>query len=355
MHAKIGFAAPLTGEQAIVGIPMRQCAELAVEEASKANDLPCSVELWAEDDLASPSQSREVARRFVDDPSVVGVVGHKNSGPSGVAAPIYAEAGLTQITPSSTYTELSRRGYATFFRLCASDRAQGVMAARYAVRCLGASRIVVVHDRTEYGRPLAEIARDTLTREEAEIVAFEGVSVGVTRFPELVSLIQKESPDLVYLALTEIESSNLAVQLRAAGVRSSLFGTDGSRESKFATLAQGAAEGSYHSYAGADPQTTSTGRRFVQLFQTRYGHLPVYGAEVYDGVNLLIAALRRAGTTDRRRVLAAVASNQEFKGVTGTVKFEADGERQDAGVTIWQVRQGQNQLLGLARDLISKS
>jgi ABC-type branched-subunit amino acid transport system substrate-binding protein len=41
--------------------------------------------------------------------------------------------------------------------------------------------------------------------------------------------------------------------------------------------------------------------------------------------------------------------------VTGTVKFEADGERQDAGVTIWQVRQGQNQLLGLARDLISKS
>ncbi len=263
--------------------------------------------------------------------------------------------GSLRITPSSTYPELSRRGYATFFRLCASDRVQGVMAARYAVRCLGASRIVVVHDRTEYGRPLAEIARDTLTSEEAEIVAFEGIRVGEARFPELVSLIQKESPDLVYLALTEIESSILAVQLRAAGVRSLLFGTDGSRESKFATLARGAAEGSYHSYAGADPQTTPTGRRFAQLFQTRYGHLPVYGAEVYDGVNLLIAALRRAGTTDRQRVLAAVAGNQEFKGVTGTVKFEADGERQDAGVTIWQVRQGQNQLLGLARDLISRS
>ena len=104
------------------------------------------------------------------------------------------------------------------------------MAARYAVRCLGARRIVVVHYLTEYGRPLAEIARDTLTKEEAEIVAFEGISVGVTRFPEIVSLIQKECPDLVYLALTEIESSSLAVQLRAAGVRSLLFGTDGSRE-----------------------------------------------------------------------------------------------------------------------------
>ena len=105
MHAKISFAAPLTGEQAIVGIPMRQCAELAVEEASKANDLPGSVELWAADDLASPSQSREVARRLFDDPSVVGVVGHKNSGPSGVAAPIYAEAGLT---PDHTFIDLPR-------------------------------------------------------------------------------------------------------------------------------------------------------------------------------------------------------------------------------------------------------
>lgn len=351
-QVKIAFAAPLTGDQSIVGVPMRRCVELAIAQVNETGEASFLYVLQAEDDRADPDMARETARRLVADSTVVGVVGHKNSGPSAAAAPIYDDAGLVQITPSSTNPTLSRRGYRTFFRLCAHDEVQGAVAARYAVRVLGAERVVVIHDTTAYGEPLADVVRDTLTEEGAEVVLFEGVVEGAGTYPETVKRVQSLSPDLVYFALTEIESSILARELRVAGVEATLFGTDGSRESKFLPLAGDAAEGAYQTYAGVDPESAPAAQAFVEAYEARYGPVPVYGVEVYDAARLLIDAASRAGSLDREKILRAVADTSKFAGASGTISFDANGDRRDPQVSIWQVRGGEMQLVGLARDLI---
>lgn len=348
---KIGFAAPFSGDQAIVGGPMRQCAELAVAQANERGDLPFRLALRAEDDEADPAQAEAVAHRFVADPAVIGVVGHKNSGPSAAGAPIYHAAGLVQLSPSSTNPGLSRQGYRTFFRLCAHDAVQGQVAAQYAVRVLGARRVAVIHDQTSYGQPLAEVVQTTVQQERAEVVLFEGITEGATDFSPTVARIRDRSPDLVYFALTEIESSILARQLRAAGSEALLFGTDGSRESQFLPLAGAAAEGVYQTYAGTDPERAPAAENFVREFQTRYGPVPVYGLEVYDATNLLIAALAQTGQPDRARIVAAVAAMTDFTGLTGPIQFDAHGDRRDPQVSLWRVEQGQMRLLGLAGEL----
>lgn len=346
--AKIAFVAPLTGDQAIVGLPMSHCAELAVIQANERGDLPFRLVFQAEDDQADPIQAQAVARRLVADPAVMGLVGHKNSGPSAAGAPIYSAAGLVQLAPSSTNPQLSQQGYRTFFRLCAHDSVQGRVAAQYAVRVLGARRVAVIHDQTDYGRPLAEVVQATINQESAEVVLFEGIREGQTDFSETVSRLEQLAPDLIYFALTEIESSILARQLRAAGVQAALFGTDGSRESQFLPLAGAAAEGVYQTYAGSTPAD----QPFVSAFQARYGPVPVYGLEVYDATNLLIAAVARADRLDRERVWQEVAGMRDFVGVTGPVQFEANGDRHDPQVSLWRVEGGQMRLLGLARELI---
>lgn len=350
--AKIGFAAPFTGDQSIVGIPMRQCAELAVTQANEQGNLPFHLILQGEDDRADPTKAEVVAHRFVADPAVIGVVGHKNSGPSAAAAPIYDAASLVQLSPSSTNPQLSQQGYRTFFRMCAHDTVQGKVAAQYAIRVLGARRVVIIHDQTDYGQPLAEVVQATTQEEGAEVVLFEGITEGETDFSPTVDRIQKLAPDLVYFALTEIESSILARQLRAATVEASLFGTDGSRESQFLPLAGEAAEGVFQTYAGIDPQSTPAARPFVQAFEAAYGPVPVYGAEVYDATNLLIEALRRTGQLDRRQILRNVAEMKDFKGIAGHIRFESNGDRHNPQVSIWQVVQGEMHMVGLAQDLI---
>jgi branched-chain amino acid transport system substrate-binding protein len=350
---KIGFAAPFTGDQAIVGEPMRQCAELAIVQANARGNLPFDLILRSEDDRADPASAECVARGFVADTALVGVVGHKNSGPSAAAAPVYAKAALAQITPSSTNSRLSQQGYRTFFRLCAHDAIQGAVAARYAVQVLGARRVVVIHDQTDYGQPLAEVVRTTARQEGAEVVLFEGITEGAGDFTDTATRVQRVSPDLAYFALTEIESSILARQLRDAGVASILFGTDGSRESKFVSLAGPAAEGAYQTYAGADPESTPSAQHFIREFEARYGAVPVYGAEVYDATALLIAAVERAAASNRRRVLEEVTRTRDFPGVTGRINFDSNGERIDPNVSIWRVEGGEIRLLGSAHDLIA--
>lgn len=350
--AKIGFAAPFTGDQSIVGIPMCQCAELAVTQANEQGNLPFQLILQGEDDWADPAEAEVVAHRFVADSAVIGVVGHKNSGPSAAAAPIYDAAGLVQLSPSSTNPQLSQQGYRTFFRLCAHDTVQGKVAAHYAIRVLGARRVVIIHDQTDYGQPLAEVVQATTQQEGAEVVLFEGITEGETDFSPTVDRIQKLAPDLVYFALTEIESSILTRQLRAVAIEAYLFGTDGSRESQFLPLAGEVAEGVYQTYAGIDPQSTPAAQPFVEAFEAAYGAVPVYGAEVYDATNLLIEALRRAGQLNRQQILRKVAEIKDFAGIGGHIQFEPNGDRHRPQVSIWQVVHSEMHLLGLAQDLI---
>lgn len=339
--AKIAFLAPLTGPESVVGLPMMQIVALAVEQANRRADCPFSMELLALDDKADPGRAQALAAELVADGEVLGVVGHKNSGPSVAAGGIYAMAGLTQITPSSTNSDLARQGWPTFFRVCADNDAQAAAAAAFALDTLQTRRVGVVHDGTGYGQPLADTFGAAVERGGAEIAWVEPVRLGQRDFGDAVARLADADVDLIYMGLTEIESSFLVRSLRAAGVDARLLGADGGRQSPFPQMAGDAGEGVYETYAGADAQATEQGRVFLATFEGQYGPNPILGPEVYDAACLLLDALCRAGTLDRSAVLEAVRQGDGYCGVTGPIRFEPNGNRRDAQVTLWQVRQGE--------------
>ncbi len=335
---RIGFAAPLSGDQALVGVPMARCAELALEHARRAGWLGIPVALEPVDDRADPATAAAAARAFAADPAVVGVVGHKNSGPSAAAAPVYHAAGLAQLTPSSTRPDLSRRGYRTFFRLCAHDGVQGAAAARAAVRRLGARRLAVVHDGTGYGRPLARAFAAAARAQGAVVLGTVRLSPGAGSHPRAAERLGRLRPELVFFALTEIDSAALTRDLRAAGVRALLLGTDGGPDSRYPALAGAAGEGVYHTYAGS-VLAGEPAWAFARACRERFGEPPPYGAEVYDAASVLLAAVAAAGGGGRAAVLQAVAGTDRV-GLTGRIRFDRRGERVSPQVTLWQVHRG---------------
>ena len=343
--AKIAFLAPLTGPESVVGVPMMQAVSLAVDQANATGTLPCPVELVALDDEANPDRARELAGTLVEDRAVVGVVGHKNSGPSAAAGAIYAAGGLAQVTPSSTNSDLAHRGWPTFFRICADNDRQATVAAIYALERLAVRRVAVVHDGTEYGHPLAESFAATITGAGQEVVLVEPIHLGQRDFGQTVKRLAEAACDLIYFGLTEIESSYLTRDLRAAGVRSDLFGADGGRQSPFPQLTGEPAEGVYETFAGVDPQASPAGQAFLRAYEDRFAACPIFGPEAYDAACILIEALRRAGGADRRQILAAIRALPGFAGATGPISFQPNGNRRDAQVTIWQVIEGQMTLL----------
>jgi len=355
-RARIAFVAPLTGPESVVGVPMMQAVALAVDEANHGRQhhrhlgslLPCAVELVALDDEANPARARALAARLVEDGEVIGVVGHKNSGPSAAAGSIYAAGGLPQISPSSTFSDLARQGWPTFFRMCADNDLQAVSAARFAVDRLEAVRVAAVHDNSDYGRPLAETFVSTVEKGGAEVVLVEAVQLGQREFDDAVRRLHQAACDLVYFGLTEIESSFLTRALRAAGVTAHLLGADGGRQSPFPRLAGAAAEGVWETYAGQDAQASPGGRAFLQAYEGRFGgrqhhpalECPIFGPEAYDAARVLLEALRRAGAPERKGVLAELKALGGFSGATGDISFEPNGNRHGAQATMWRVVNG---------------
>jgi branched-chain amino acid transport system substrate-binding protein len=314
---------------------MLRTVEMAVADA-RARGL--DVEVRAVDDKEDEAVSARVAAELVADPSVIAVIGHKNSGPSRAAGPVYADAGLAQVTQCSTDNALSRAGWPTFFRLCADNDRQAAIAAEFAHSHLPSARAVAVHDGTDYGRPLVQAFASRLEALSGRAVTVLAMHVGQEDFSEIVEAILATHAGVVDFGATEIESSKLMRALHAAGATAQVISSEGGPDNPIARLAGPAGEGSIHTYAGADPLATPASRRLVDRCRAEIGETPSYVVECYDAVSVITAALQQGAAT-RKEVRDAVAST-DFQGIGGRIRFDAFGDRNDAPVSLWRVVSG---------------
>lgn len=348
--ASIGFAAPLTGPQAIVAVPMCRAAALAVELYNATRPAGARVGFVPVDDGAGAPGARSAARRLIEAPEVVGVVGHKNSEPCEAAGALYAAAGLAQIAPSATNSALSAQGWPTFFRLCAANARQAEIACG-AMQALRVRHVAVVHDTTAYGRPLAEAARSYVAGSGIVVTAVVELPVGTTDSASIAAVaaaLLAGPVELIYAGLTEVEGALLIRELRRRGSTVLYMGAEGGASSAFVHLAGPAAEGSLHTYAGVDPHTLPAAAEFVRLYSERYGQSPSgFAAECYDAAGIVLRAIDESEAPTRQAVLGALGAMVPYHGATGAIAFDARGERRDAAVSLWQARHGQMETVTL--------
>jgi branched-chain amino acid transport system substrate-binding protein len=353
-RVKLGHSVPLTGEEGVHGKAANCAVQLAVMQANEQGDLPFEVELVTLDDECGTEAGKAVASQLSEDVDVFGVVGPFNSTPAQVAAPIFHAAGLAHICPAASNPDLSRQGWHTFFRVVASDEVQGREAGKCAVHVVKARRIAVLHDKSAFGQPLAEIFAESAKGQGAEIVLFEGIDRGQRRFPETVRRVREAGPDLVYFGLIEAEGSAMAHELRAGGVMAPYLGADGLKPSRYLETPEVEAEGPYYTSASADIRRRPSAVDFRQAYNQRFPDFSdhsVYTVEAYDAADVLLDALRRAGTADRAGVLQAVAGTAGFPGASGTIAFSPAGDRLDPVIDFYAVKGGELTSLGTTWEL----
>jgi branched-chain amino acid transport system substrate-binding protein len=331
----IGFAAPLTGPQSIVGLPMLEVVERAAHDARRTGP---EIKVRALDDEADEAVAARIASELAEDSEVIAVVGHKNSGPSLAAAPVYASAGLAQLTQCSTDNALSRSGWTTFFRLCADNETQAHMAADFVHGRLGNGKVAVVHDGTDYGQPLAEAFVQRLQSLGGATVQMMAMTVGQADFSREAAAIRSFGADVVYIGATEIEGSKLTIALRETGATARVLTSEGGPHNLFPRLAGPAAEGTFHTYAGADPSASEASRRFVARCIEDFGDAPSFAVECHDAVAVVAAALG-TGATTRDQVCGAIKRNV-VDGLSGKIRFDRHGDRIDAPCSLWRVERG---------------
>ena len=340
---KIGFVAPLTGDQAPHGEDMLNGAKLAIQQANAQGPiLPgYNLELMALDDQRNPTQAVAAAKKLVADPGVVAVIGHLNSSCTMPASAIYHEAGVLQITPVSSNPQISRQGFDTFYRTCATDDLQGPAAARLAVRELGARRIFILDDMTTYGRGLANEFERKARALGAQVLGHEGITQGDKDFMPLLTKVKSLTPDLVYFAGMFPEGALLIKQHAEVGVGGLFMGGDGLFDPVLIELATPqAAEGVYLTTIGSNIHEIPTAAAFVKAYEATFGPIGAYSAYAYEATSIAIWAIRQAGVKDRAAVLAAMKTLKDYPGLFGAQNFDEKGDSLVRDIGIFTVKDG---------------
>lgn len=340
---KIGCAAPLTGDQAQLGIDTCNGVKLAVEEANaKGIGIPGSrFEALALDDQHIPAQAVNVAKKFVADSSVLAVMGHFNSSCTKPASAIYHEARLVQLTAVSTNPEISRQGFDTFFRTAATDDVQGPRGAHYAAQQLKVKKIFVIDDKTTYGKGLADEFEKEALKLGLQILGHEGITQGDKDFSPLLTKIKPLEPELIYFGGIYPEGALLVRQARGLGMTTQFMGGDGLANPLFIQLATPEiAEGVYATMIGGDVRKVPTAQEFIKTYESKYGTMGQWSAYSYDATNILIQAIVKAGKKDREEVLRAMRAIPEFSGITGSVVFDEKGDNKNQVIGMFRFQKG---------------
>lgn len=340
---KLGFAAPMTGNQAQYGKDMQNGVTLAVEDFNatrpRIGGREVRFSLVPEDDQADPKAGSVVAQKLVDG-GIKGMLGHFNSGTSIPASAVYSRAGIPQIA-MATAPEYTRQGFKTTFRMMTSDTQQGSIVGHYVVTELGLKRIAIVDDRTAYGQGLADEFEKAAKAAGATIVRREYTNDKAVDFKAVLTTLKRHSPELIFYGGAEAQSAPMAKQLRELGMKSVLVSGEMSKTDYFIKLAGSAAEGALCSLAGLPLEQMPGGPSYKQRYEKRFGGtVQTYSPYAYDGAMAMMKAMVQANSFEPEKYLPALAATS-MAGVTSKlIAYDARGDLKEGGITIYKVTGG---------------
>lgn len=335
---KIALAGPMTGDDATHGQGMKRAMEIAVEDINAARVLgDIRLELAVFDDRSDPKEAVTVANQIISDKSIIGVIGHFNSGCSIPASQVYSRRNLVMITPASTNPKLTLQGLNNVFRVCGTDDLQGAYAANYVFDTLKVKRVAVVHDKTAYGQGLAEEFQKQFAARGGTVTSFDGIDRGDKDFKALLTRIKADNPEILYFGGLYAEAGLMSKQSKDIGLTVPLFGGDGILTNEFVRIAGPASDGDFASMVGVPPSKLPQAQDFVNKYHTKFPGLDVepFDPLTYEAAMLMVSALAQV-QMDRTRLIPQIAGIT-YQGILGETSFDERGDNKLRQVSINRV------------------
>lgn len=335
---KMAVAGPLTGGSAAFGAQLKNGAIQAVEDINAAGGINGKkIELVFEDDGGDPKQGVSIANKMAGE-GVKFVVGHFNSGVSIPSSEIYNENGILMVTPASTNPTVTDRKLWNVFRVCGRDDQQGTVAGQYITKNLADKKVAIVHDKTPYGKGLADETKKALNAAGMTEVIYEGVNVGEKDFAALIAKMKDAGAELVYFGGIHTEAGLIARQMRDQGLTATLMSGDGIATDEFASIAGGdGAAGTLMTFA-PDPRKRPEAADALKKFEEKGVSTEAYTLYSYAVVQIFKQAAEAAKSTDPKKVAEQMRSGQTFDTVIGKIAFDGKGDvnRLDYTMYTWK-------------------
>ena len=194
---------------------------------------------------------------------------------------------------------------------------------------------------SDYSKGLVGIFRNEFVKKGGKVVAQEAYLQKDQDYKPILTKIKAQNPDLLYIPGYYEDVGKIIKQARELGLTIPVLGADAWDSPVLAEQAGALALNNtfftnFYSVEDKNPVSNS----FVEAYKKEYGAIPDSMAAMgYDAANLLVDAIKRAGSADSAKVRDALAATKNFNSVSGEMSLN---EKHDAvrGVVIIEMKNG---------------
>ncbi len=339
-------AAPLSGFQANGGQTVVGGAHLKAEEINEQGGLlgyrvvVRGIDDESDDEVAA-AVAAEIATTVNRGERVLGVIGHLNSGQTGVGMSVYQDLPIVVITPTASEMSLTQSGFRNFFRVNAHNAAQARIAADYLGNTLGVKRVAVLHNDDPYGIDLGQRTAEELRALGVEVVLTRQVGVEQDQYQAEVDALRQAGAEGIFYAGYEVECPFFRNDLRKAGLDHLPFlASDGCFLSATIDDSDGAAEGMYVIGFAPEPETVA-GEDWIKAYQdVEYRNPDTYSVNGYAAMEVLAEAVKKADNFNGPEVADAIRQ-LGFESLIGQISYDDSGDLKDQRLFIFRIQEGE--------------
>lgn len=345
---KIGFNIPLTGDIPKVGESSKFAAEMLKEDINGAGGLEVGgkkymLEFIYEDNEAKAESAVTAALKLIEKDEVLAIVGPNSSKQAVPAGQVCDDNGTVMISPWSTNPDTTR-DRPWVFRAAFLDPFQGPVAVNFAVKTFGAKTAAVLYDLSnDYSKGLAEIFRDVFEKKmgPGSVVAFESHGTKDQDFSAQLTKIIAAKPDFIFVPDNYNQVALIVPQARKLGYKGEFMGSDAWGSAELMTLCGDACKGLHFSTHYAAAGAKGATKEFIDRYNKKYGYIPDdVAALTWDATRVVLQGIQNAGKLtgklrrDRKAVREGIAAIKKFDGITGSMKFDEQGDPVKCAVVV---------------------
>jgi branched-chain amino acid transport system substrate-binding protein len=365
---KIVSDLPLQGSDRVQTEQMVRAIEFVIEQAGgKAG--PHTIEFESFDDATAAkgawdeAKCAENARTYVEDDTIVGVIGTYNSGCAAIIIPILNEVPIAMVSPANTYVGLTKGGPGTeagepdkyypsgernYVRVVASDDNQGKVGAAYMKDELGVTKVFILDDKELYGKGVADAFEAAAQEAGIEVVGHGGWDKDAQNYRALMTKIKATGADGIYIGGISTNNGGQLVKDKVSTVGDNeavkMVVSDGFvLSSLFEEAGAANLEGAYGTAPTFPPdKLTGAGKEFFDQFSEAEAGKPleVYTVYAAAAAQVLLDAISRSDGS-REDVLAKLFETDIPDSVVGPMSFNEEGDPVEATETIYLAKGGE--------------
>ena len=337
---KIGFNIEMTGDIPKVGESSKFAAEMLKEDINKAGGLQVGnkkykLEFVYEDNEAKAESAVTATLKLIEKDEILAMVGPNSSKQAVPAGQVANDNQTVMITPWSTNPDTTK-DRPWVFRAAFLDPFQGPVAVNFAVEQFKAKTSAVIYDlENDYSKGLAEIFRTEFEKKmgKGTIKAFESHGTKDQDFSAQLTKIVAAKPDFIFVPDNYNQVALIVKQARQLGYKGPFMGSDSWGSSELMTLCGDVCKGQFFSTHYAAAGATGATKEFIDRYNKKYGYVPDdVAALTWDATRIVLKAVQDTKglsgklKKDRKAVREAMAAIPSFEGITGSMKFDAQGD-----------------------------